>query len=95
MKIITNYHERPIFNGFELNPKEREEFDYLDDIESEYFFRYRGIIYDLNEFTRWDNPASPTRTGYWQGYRADSFFSAVVIRLSEDYESVVCGLCLT
>jgi len=94
MKIITNNVPRDIIYGYELTDAEREEFDYLDDIEMGQFFRYRGELYDIGEFMGWDNPDSPTRQG-WQGYYAESYFSAIVIRYCDEYERVIVGLALS
>ena len=69
------------------------------------FFRYRGEIYDLHEFVRIvpygtcdnsfchrsDNP----KLLAWDGIQTDSFFSGIVVRYCDDYESVVVGLLLS
>lgn len=94
--ITTNNVPRDILDAYELTPAERAEFDYFDweavdrGADSGSFFRYRGQLYDLGEFERWDNPASPTRLG-WDGFRADSYFSGIVVRYVEDYERIVVG----
>jgi hypothetical protein len=94
MEIITNNVPRNIVFGYELSGKERSEFDYLDDIESESFVRYRGEVIHLGDFMAWDNPASPTGEK-WDGIRTDSYFSGVVIKYVNDYEQVICGLALS
>ena len=94
MKIITNNVPRNLIYGYELSESEKSEFDYLDYIDSRDFFRYRGSVYDLSEFMVWDNPASPTRDN-WDGFRSDSYFSALVIRYVNDFEQVVVGLALS
>ncbi len=100
MTIKTNNVPRDVVEAHELTEAERAEFDYLDwpAIEdgrgSASFFRYKGEVYDLGEFEVWDNPASPTRQN-WDGFRSDSFFSAIVVRYVEDYERVVVGLALS
>ena len=95
MKIITNYQPRDIVYGFELTPKEREDFDYLEpeNLDNNSFVRYRGELYDLGDFMAWDNPASPTKA--WDGFRSDSYFSGIVIKYTDDYERVICGLALS
>ena len=69
------------------------------------FFRYNGDIYDTNEFVRivprsqcvgfehGVEPDSPLLK--WDGIQTDSFFSGIVIRYCEGYESVVVGLALS
>lgn len=95
MEITTNHHYREVLNAFDLTAKEAKEFDYLDLESGEgSFFRYRGQAYDLGEFMRWDNPASPTNVG-WDGHRADSYFSALVVKYGEDGETVKVGLALS
>lgn len=79
MSVTTNHHHREILEGFDLTKTERESFDYIDWDAVEAgedwatFFRYRGELYDLGEFTVTDQPG-------WHGARADSFFSGVVVR---------------
>jgi hypothetical protein len=96
MTIKTNNVPRDVVYWYELTEKERAEFDYIetDDEQSEAtFFRYKGEAYDLGEFLRWDNPASPTR-GNWDGYRSDSYFSGLAVRYVQDFERVIVGLVL-
>ena len=90
MRIITNNQPRNLVYGDELTAAERADFDYVEDIDSHAFFRYRGVVYDPSEFLQWDNPASPTHQD-WHGVRSDSYFSGVVIRYTEDFEQVVVG----
>ena len=94
MKIRTNNHYRSLIYGFELSEKERADFDYIgaDEIETHEFFRYRGIVYDPSDFMRIDKNVAPhpQREGWesWQEYQSDSFFSGVLIRYSENFESI-------
>lgn len=94
--VRTNNVPRDIIEAYELSADEREQFDYLkwDAIErgedSASFFRFKGDLYDLGEFMRWDNPMSPTRHG-WDGYRSDSYFSGLVVRYVDNFERVVVG----
>ena len=92
MNIKTNNVPRDVLNGYDLPPAmfaEGGEFDYTI-AEDWSGFAYKGEYYDLGEFIRWDNPASPTR-GPWAGIRTDSSFSGLVVRCSNDGESVVIG----
>ena len=92
MEIITNNCPRPIIYGFELPEKEKQEFDYLDDIDVAQFFRYRGRAYDLGEFQRITETMKNCH-GFsgWHAFQGDSFFSGVVIKYMHDCESVVIG----
>ena len=100
MKITTNHVPRDVVDALELSADERAEFDYLDwpaidrGEDSASFVRFKGELYDLGEFERWDNPASPTREG-WDGFRSDSFFSGLVVRYVDDCERVVVGTVLS
>lgn len=97
--IRTNNHKRPVLNRWELTAKESAEFDYLDDDEGS-FFRFKGAVYDLGEFSRITAPGSarlhpmecqsPDFQG-WQGYLSESYFFGVLIKYADDYESVIVG----
>jgi hypothetical protein len=81
--IVTNNVPRDLIDGSFLTPAERERFGYLDweaiddGSDSATFFRYRGILYSLDEFMRGGADG-------WDASLADSFFSGIVIRLVED-----------
>lgn len=101
MRITTNHHVRPTVDGCELTSAEREQFDYVDwpavddGRDSATFFRYRGRLYDLSEFTRLEASPDAPMAG-WDGGSADSFFSGVLVRFAErDCESgvVVASYC--
>lgn len=96
LKIITNNHYRHLICGYDLTESEKSEFDYIkpEDIECHEFFRYRGQLYDPSEFMRVSEQA-PELMKQWDGYSSDSFFSGIVIKYSEDYESVKIGLYLS
>lgn len=93
-RIITNNRPRFTVDWRDLTPGERADFDYLDSDEKRdcaTFIRYRGATYDLGEFMR-----APASLAPWDGYHADSFFSAVLARYPEhDTESVIMGLALS
>lgn len=94
LKIISNYTPRDILSGYELTDKEREELDYINwkeveaGNESPEFFRYKGEVYDLGEFftarTLWP-------TTEWDGYQSDTYFSGILIKYCDGYESVIVG----
>lgn len=95
LTIITNNHWRNFLYGYELTEKERSDFDYIDDVNSHSFIRYRSVIYDPDEFMPCPNNTT-MRLDYpdfctWDGYQSDSFFSGVIIRYSPDYEQYQIG----
>jgi hypothetical protein len=89
--IKTNHVPRDVVDACELTAEERREFDYIDwpavgrGEESASFVRYRGELYDLGEFMLSSVPG-------WDGFRADTFFSGLVVRYCDDHERVVVGL---
>lgn len=105
VQVVTNNVPRPVIDAWQLTTKERAEFDYLDweaieqGSDSASFFRYRGQLYDLGEFSAdygiTKDAGLPAHLTTWDGYRSDSFFSGVVIRYSEDFEYVTVGLVLS
>ena len=94
--IITNNVPRPIIQAYELTEDEREEFDYLDwkaiekGEDSASFVRYKGEVYDLNEFQFMPNVL--TFHG-WDGVLSDSFFSGILVKHMPEanFEEVVMG----
>lgn len=105
MKITTNNVPRPLIDAYELTAAERLEFDYLDwtaidhGLDSATFFRYKGELHDLGEFSTdygiTHGSGLPSTLTDWDGYRSDSAFSALVVRLTEDNESIVVGWMLS
>ena len=89
--IKTNNKPRPILYGCELTTKEKQDFEYLEDVESSSFVRYRGQVYHLEEF--WIvTKEMPFYDMGWQGCLTDSFFSGLVIKYSpDDNEMVIVG----
>jgi len=59
------------------------------------FFRYRGQLYDLGEFsadygiTR--GAGLPPHLARWDGYMSETFFSAIVVRYVDNFERVIVG----
>lgn len=91
IKITTNNHPRPIIEGYELSDSERKEFDYYDwDNIMPEFFRYKGELYDLDEFmaTSGNYPDSIKK---WDGIQSDTYFSGLVIKYTPDHEHVIVG----
>lgn len=93
MKIVCNNVPRQLIYGYQLSEKEKADFDYIKDVDSANFFRYRGAVYDPAEFLRIEKAIAPhcPREGWekFHGYQADTLFSAVLIRYTPDFESVI------
>jgi hypothetical protein len=93
-----------VIDGWELTDQERKEFDYLDwtaiddGRESATFFRRNGEVHDLGEFCRtWgmnrDGDTQPEWMRDWDGYRADSYFSALLVRFVDEDGQPATGEC--
>jgi len=106
VKVITNNVPRNTIDGWDLTAAERTEFDYIDwraveaGDESATFFRYRGRLYDLGEFSAsygiTAGTGLPNHLTGWDGYMSDSFFSAVVVRfVGTDMDELVVGTVLS
>ena len=98
--IRTNHKPRPVVYGFELTETERKEFDYLESIDDSQFIRFKGMVYDIGEFSRIIPPGAPRKQPTecqtielqgWDGYLSDSFFSATLVKFVDDGESVIVG----
>lgn len=95
LKIITNNHERQFKYRNEV-PDEvlSSDFDYQDEDTFDGYFQYRGNWYHLDMFMRIDNHKDAVFSS-WHGYSSDSFFSGIVIRISDDVETYQIGLYLS
>jgi hypothetical protein len=83
IQIIGNGHSIPLISGWELSGKEKKEFDWMKAVENEWaFFRYRGQVYSLEEFSRPDKNAADWLKSF-DGYLSESFFSGVAIKLGD------------
>ena len=87
IKIMTNNKPRPLVYGYELTDKQKQDFDYIEDIDSHDFVKYKNNIYDLSEFMRVENNDSLKD---WEGYSSDSYFSGTLVKYIDD-DSVIMG----
>ena len=87
LKITTNNHERQFDCRCDV-PADilSNQFDYLDADTFDGFLKYRGHWYHTSCFMRFGYPGTVPFQG-WQGYSSDSFFSGVLIKLSDDCET--------
>ena len=91
MIIKTDHKWKTLLYGYELTEKERREFDYLtaDEIACGSFIRYKGLVYDVGDFMRVPNGMEGFRG--WHGYSSDSFFSGIVVKISNDNDQYMIG----
>jgi len=87
MRIRTNNVPRGIVGGYDLTSKEKEQFDYLEDVDGGLFFRFKGNVYDIGEFMQCEIDELKS----WEGYTSVSYFSGVLIKLVDDGERVIVG----
>ena len=92
MTIRTDHKWRNFKYGHELAPKWRKEHDWMSDEEYETasFVWYKGWATPLSEFMSVDKNAP--FGGKWNGYTSDTFFSGVVIEVSDDGEQYRVGM---
>jgi len=96
LTIITNGVPRDVLGAHELTPAEREDFDYMDwqaiedGRDSASFVRYKGIVYDLGEFMRWEGPED-SPLAVWDGFQSDTFFSGVLVRYVREDDGSLYG----
>lgn len=82
--VITNNVPRDVIDAWELTPKEREQFDYIDwasieaGSDSASFVRYKGELYDLGDIMRTES-LIPWMMG-WDGYVSNTFLSGILFR---------------
>lgn len=94
IQIITNNVNRELIYAHDLTKQDIKTlgFDAEELAEAidcgDNFFRYRGHVYNLNEFVRIENNSELKE---WQGYASDTFFSGVLVKLSECGEAVTVG----
>ncbi len=92
--IKSNHIPRPVLRWHDLTENERAEFDYLDTDEKREFAqfgRYKGWVYDLTDMNRQGSIEIPKAFRGWSDYLSDSYFSGIVIRYTDDFESVIFG----
>lgn len=89
MKIITNNQPRQLIYGYELTEKQKQDFDYLDDIDNQDFVRYKGNLYDVSEFISTFYQCDSLKD--WDGYSSDSYFSGVLIKMIDSDTAIMAS----
>lgn len=88
MKIITNNKPRFLVYGYELTDKQKADFDYLDDVDSENFVRYQGMIIHIGEFMRLSDDCEEGKAG-WHGVYDLNAFCGVLVKLLNNDQVIV------
>lgn len=91
LDICTDGKFREILYFHELPTKDQAEYrDMLDDdAEEGTFFKYRGWYYYLGDFMRFREKTPFPEN--WHGHYGESYFSGVIVELSDDGEWVKVG----
>lgn len=91
MTITVKIESTFLISYFDLPESAVSEFDYIeeDDKTSTRFFEYDGFYYDSAEFQRVTKPGDMDE---WDGYYGLNYFAALLIKLSDDGDSVRVGL---
>jgi len=79
MEIITNNQARPLYDFYGMTKEGQEWFKDYPNAEEGSYFCYRGNWHSLADFMRTDIPE-------WDGIETDTYFSATLIRLTNDAE---------
>ena len=89
LTVKTNGHYNHMFYGYELPDKVKKDFDYIEDIDSANFIKYKGHYYSVGDLMRCTGELADMG---WQGYESGSAFSGVVFKFDEyDQDRVCCG----
>lgn len=87
IKITTNNKPRQLIYGYELTDKQKQDFDYIEDIDSHDFVKYKNNIYDLSEFMRVENNDNLKD---WDGYSGGSYFHGTLVKYTDE-DTVIMG----
>jgi hypothetical protein len=87
IKVAIDHKWKNLKYAYEVPPRVlKSRFDWLDDAgEQDGFIKYRRWWYHVSEFMRIEK-SSPFHTLGFHGILQDSFFSGVLIKLSDDGE---------
>ena len=93
VQIITDHKWRHFLFGYELPERAKRYFDWIspEEFDSAPFIKYRRRFYALDDFLRLEGYVP----GGFDAYHSDSYFSCVVIKISDDGESYKIGLMLS
>ena len=97
MEVITNHHWRPFKYYQDFSEKEQNEiddsYDWMSQEERETadWIEYRNRVYCTQDFMADRNDRFPG----WHGYLTDSFFSGLLIKLSDCGDAYKIALMLS
>ena len=90
MKIVTNNKPRDIVSFFELKEKYQKEMIGIfgEEAKELQFFTYKNDVYCLDDFCVVDKKGN---LSYWDAAFGTSYFTAILIKLTNCGESVIVG----
>ena len=95
MRIMTDHKWKNFKQLHEVPKKLADDFDWLDeDSKFTNWIWYRKRLYHLSDFMDLSNRFYVTESPFpkpWHGYLSDSFFSGVLIEISDDGEQYRIG----
>lgn len=92
IEIVTNHHDRYFKFRYEVPDSVlQNQFDWLDEDNIDCFILYRGIWYHLSEFTGLSPDSIERGSRGWECVCGDSYFSGVLVRVSDDGETYRIG----
>ena len=91
LDIITDHKWKNLMYDYEIPKNVIDDYDWLDEDEKcDGWIKYRKTWYHLSDFMSCHNqiysPNNPFKDLCFDGYLNDSFFSGVLIKLSDDSE---------
>lgn len=93
--VRSNFHKIDVICGWQLTDKEKREFTYstLSDLHEASFFRYKGRVHDMENFTIFQDGNRPAAFKNWEAYSNDTYSSGLVIRFAPDtnFECIQVG----
>lgn len=87
LKVVSDGKWKPFRYQYEVSEKViRDEFSWLDE-DFTYFIKYRNRWYHISEFIKCESE----ELSKWHGIKNETFFSGIVIQISNDGESYKIG----
>ena len=90
VQVVTDNKWKDLLFGYELPESVLSDFDYIDseELPTRSFIKYKGCYYDVGDIMRLDfqRECYPEQFKGWHGYVSETFFSGILIRLSDDGE---------
>ena len=89
MVMTSDNQWHSFIHGHQLTKVQKEDFDWMDNIDNGIFVRYNDSVYSVSELMRFNGDQPPELQDY-DAYLSESAFSALVIKVSScgDYYKI-------